>query len=574
MPSNNIVGEKSRYVNGISDTENPLTGFDRENEPVTECSKQGNPLHNGNTSVLDTDSYAHTFDTEWRDDIRYLRKQLPYIPSTLRARVKNIYNRLLKSAIQPHFQANSFLRKLVNELKALPIDITLPDSQIESLARQRADMAYQITCNIMHDNGTPEEVLETLESLLRQNGLKARKGKYISGDIARYCCEKFWYKRLRRHQQKLFEQVARSLGQVHRSAQIYISDTNLKLRRNRKRVNQLFLNMLEAINEEGDIVSLKDASNSNISNPENRRHEIMCRLSGMEAYGDKHGYKALFLTLTSPSKMHATHSSGKKNEKYEGYSVKEVHDYFQGLWVNMRSSFDRGGIDYFGLRVVEPHHDGTPHWHLLIFVRPEHQQAFISTFNRYALEMDGDEPGAKKRRTKVELISKKKGSAVAYIAKYISKNINGFGVDKDRYQNDAKDSAERICEWAGLHGIRQFQQFGCPPVTLWREARRLTLEQIKQSPIFEAADEGDWCKFMEALGGVNLRSKDRQAVLHKEFIEQEGGYLEPIGWVIKGIKLGVEVYISRPHEWKIRCIKNHMSQATSAESKSSPLGVL
>lgn len=49
----------------------------------------------------------------------------------------------------------------------------------------------------------------------------------------------------------------------------------------------------------------------------------------------------------------------------------------------------------------------------------------------YALLEDSNEPGAQQYRFKVELIHPNKGSAVGYIAKYISKNIDGFGLDSN-----------------------------------------------------------------------------------------------------------------------------------------------
>ncbi|MGK4475982.1 replication endonuclease [Aeromonas molluscorum] len=61
------------------------------------------------------------------------------------------------------------------------------------------------------------------------------------------------------------------------------------------------------------------------------------------------------------------------------------------LWKRCRAALARRGIEYFGFGVVEPHHDGTPHWHLLLFVNPAQQHELISTMQRYALSHDLDD---------------------------------------------------------------------------------------------------------------------------------------------------------------------------------------
>jgi hypothetical protein len=321
---------------------------------------------------------------------------------------------------------------------------------------------------------------------------------------------------------------------------------------------------MEMINECGDSISLKDASDSNVSNPVNKRNELMCRLSGMEAYADKHGYKATFITITAPSRMHAVLRVGKANPKYDNTSASEAHQFLSGQWAKVRASLARDKIDYFGMRVVEPHHDGTPHWHLLVFVKPEQMYTLEKTLESYALEVDGDEMGAKKHRFTVERINKSKGSAVGYVAKYIAKNVDGYGVDKDHYGKPANEAAERICEWSGLHGIRQFQQFGGPPVTVWREARRIALSKQYDETLLSvlcAADNGDWCAFMEAMSGANVSRNNRPVTLYREFIEEEGQYIEPIGYVIKGLCCNGEIYISREHEWTLKRIDKSKQEA-------------
>ncbi|MFT4463977.1 MAG: replication endonuclease [Sodalis sp. (in: enterobacteria)] len=45
--------------------------------------------------------------------------------------------------------------------------------------------------------------------------------------------------------------------------------------------------------------------------------------------------------------------------------------YPNGVWACARDKCHRQGLRFFGMRVAEPHHDGTTHAHLLIFARPE-----------------------------------------------------------------------------------------------------------------------------------------------------------------------------------------------------------
>lgn len=64
----------------------------------------------------------------------------------------------------------------------------------------------------------------------------------------------------------------------------------------------------------------------------------------------------------------------------------------------MRTAFKDNDLQLFGVRVVEPHHDGTPHWHMMLFCKPEQRKQITEIMRRYALKEDGDERGAAAQR--------------------------------------------------------------------------------------------------------------------------------------------------------------------------------
>jgi len=98
------------------------------------------------------------------------------------------------------------------------------------------------------------------------------------------------------------------------------------------------------------------------------------------------GHAGEFYTITSPSKMHAVLSSGKPNPKFNDSTPKDVNEYFKNIWALIRSAIHKKGIKPYGFRVVEPHHDGTPHWHLLLFMHPNDVKTARSIFSKLTLK--------------------------------------------------------------------------------------------------------------------------------------------------------------------------------------------
>lgn len=324
---------------------------------------------------------------------------------------------------------------------------------------------------------------------------KKIKSEVIDAALCKMVCEKYWFKRMRTVQRQMVEHIAIACGSVRRGVSQYISfeGFNSWLAQVKKNHDYLKQMIVENVDDPADQAELFDMYLKSSSNPALRRQELMNRLRGIEEWAENEGHIALFLTLTAPSKYHAQHDNGTENKKYNGSSPKATQGYLNKVWQQYRALLKKRQIAFYGMRVAEPHHDATPHWHLLLYIQPQHKDEVIRLFRLKALEEDGNERGAQKHRCKVEECDPTKGTPTSYIAKYISKNVNGFALDGECSDEDPKmllkDNAKRARAWASTWKIHQFQFYGDKFVTLWRELRRLASQYAKQEKAEQKARE-------------------------------------------------------------------------------------
>ena len=370
--------------------------------------------------------------------------------------------------------------------------------------------------------------------------------------VQRLSDKRWWLRHLRRRRAREFEEIALQLSKVCRRRALYASDQSIAWRTQQKARARSLLASLTAVNEVGDCFTLEELSDLSVSNPRVRRAELMARLAGMESLARRHGHVGEFYTITCPSRMHSTLSrSGRRNPRWDHTTPKQAQQYLCRQWARARAKLARCDIRIYGFRIAEPQHDGTPHWHLLLYMPKRDVDRVREILRHYALQVDGDEPGAARHRFKVVEIDSSKGSATGYVAKYISKNIDGYGLPEEE---QASEAARRVDAWASTWGIRQFQQIGGPPVTVYRELRRLDAP-ITGNPRLEeareAADDGDWAAYTEAQAGPMTDPRNCPIRLAKVWSDALGRYGEPVGYQVIGIEQDSMIIQTRLHTWTV-----------------------
>jgi len=482
------------------------------------------------------------------DDRRFVDQILQRSPREFVPHIRKKYNRL--STDNSRRDANMFLLEYEDTLKTAQFNLASSDEDIRDKARKEALTCKKITAGFKKK----EQAIPALSSYSGIFGINPPNANTEIGIVNRYCSERWWRRQLRAHHGQKIEEIALNLNIVNKKNQIYASDAAVNRRKGQKIRNRNILEELEAVNELGDSFTLQELADKSVSNPKLKRAELMTRIAGTELIAKDMGHAGEFYTLTCPSRMHSSLSkSGAPNPKYDGTTPKEAQQYLARIWSHIRTELSNKNIPIYGIRVAEPHHDGTPHWHFLLFMAPENKHTVRQIFRKHALKVDGDEQGAKKYRFKAIAIDSKKGTAAGYVAKYVSKNIDGHGLDADTYGTNAVTASERIEAHVSTWNIRQFQFFGNPSVTIWRELRRSSIdtsnEVIKKAA--HAADSGDWAEFVRIMGGVLIPRKFRPIRITRAWSDRPGRYDEPIGYQITGIETGSGSVRTRLHVWTI-----------------------
>ena len=446
------------------------------------------------------------------------------------------------------------------------------------------------------------------------------KLKQIHAAIARLVSADFWERRLKEQRARWIESLSIAAMLVNCNTTPYVSDRGVGAVLSQKLANLRYLKMMDVQDEEtGERFDLYDKFEKSVSNPVNRYNELMTMTRGIEDVAMERGDAGLFLTLTCPSKFHATakiiqgkkHEDKKKN-KYKALpnkkwvttdengipdgalGVKAAQKYLAHVWSLIRTALGDKNIKFYGVRTVEPHHDSTPHWHILLFVSPRDKESLLQTCREKALAEDSEEKGAQVHRfTSKGMID---GNATGYIAKYIAKCIPGQHKGEEAMREDVDfetgkkvhgetndiPAPDRIAAWASIWRIRQFQFFGIPSKGAYRECRRLKglgkkniqneLGDIAEK-VRAAADQGKFDDYIYSQGGPCTPARKQTLRVARKKADEPNSYGE---FRSKAIGLYTPLDKTRPvlntYPRKFRIVKKNPVSANHAELGSTPLG--
>lgn len=323
------------------------------------------------------------------------------------------------------------------------------------------------------------------------------KSKIPEGIIARAKCKKFWTRSIEKKTNEgrlLYEAKNQIVGEQQKEkdssnkrTQLYCSDKTLKRTKEKSDRNEKILSKRVVTHiKTGKSENLLEVA---IKNEENRASETYHIVKNLEYLADENGFKWLFITLTAPAKYHPNPAQGKRRYDYQ-LGVGASHEYIKLQWARIQSVLSTRGIPaspetYFGIRTVEPHKDGSMHWHMLLFANHTLVESIIKAIREKF-----------KTETSATIIigrdHAEKGSAKAasYLYKYISKSLSkkeqaqcaqdniddGIREESDLATIRNKDRVQAAIK---AIGARQYQSIGVSNLTtMYRKINKLNMDKL------------------------------------------------------------------------------------------------
>jgi hypothetical protein len=222
-----------------------------------------------------------------------------------------------------------------------------------------------------------------------------------------------------------------------------LTQNDLAVVHEKLRLQNNFLEFSYVTNDQtGQSFSLKDCIVSSNHNPHRYYGEIQNRINTLEREAINAELTPVFLTMTLQSEFHEMKQINGKlapNSKYNGTTPKEAVKILTKQFAKLRQDrslkeLTKAQRMYY--RVNEPHKDGTPHTHILLFI-PKDQIDRVETAFKRLFNQVGNK------------FEKSIKSASSYIMKYINKTL-------PMSKEQISETDQYINAWYVKHRVNRF----------------------------------------------------------------------------------------------------------------------
>lgn len=322
---------------------------------------------------------------------------------------------------------------------------------------------------------------------------------------------------------------------------------------------------------------------------EARKSQLYAMTVAMQEHARHLGYEAVFLTLTLPGEWHpnAVNQTTRTTPYDPSLSPWAANRKLRGLWHCVMAACNRATrrrlrVRLFGVSVVEPHKDGTPHLHVMLYVHPD-------DVARLEGHIGDHFPG--ERQATIKRWEQREGgaSAASYVMKYVMKTLDGEVdaalTDDADADPDGHDSGERYAAWASRLGLRRFSLVGLARGTIgrWRAIHR-TLDRgetdepnpLDDDPGFrrvrKAMSKGQWRRALVLLGAFCREEEDPEsdfttmpwATRYEVRIDRHGAAYKAAAAMVN-TRTGAELVL-RPVKWTMVAKATARSESDDAVS--------
>lgn len=185
-----------------------------------------------------------------------------------------------------------------------------------------------------------------------------------------------------------------------------------------------------------------------------RFNQLYISGKAMVALAHERAYSWALVTLTCPPSFHPS------SPNYDGSSFKDGNDYITSMYRKLFKDLGKvfkANNDYFGIRVVEAHLDGCPHWHIVLFSTDAFFSRLIKKLK--SIYSASKRPPGYFEQYQNEIVKLStngdfQGTPLSYICKHLA-----FGLQRMRSCEDNIASKRNLYAIKSA-GVKQFEPIG------------------------------------------------------------------------------------------------------------------